>query len=318
MSDREIALFFKKSSAGSVCGRFLEDQLNRDMEIPRKRIPWIKYFFQFLLPGFLISMKATAQGKVKVMEEETNVAVKNPKLLKNNKSTKYTGSECTITQGMVAPLIIAPIPPEPSTVHGKVVDENDTPVPFATVVLKGTINGTVADSNGVFSLNTEGSWDSIYLVASSVGFLPVQATVTKADAAASCAIVLRVASKSMGEVVIISPVPTHRKGMIMCVRSISAKYKIPGPVAQEHLKVYPNPIQVSSTVHIEWDKKEYGDHSLHLYTQSGQLVSRRDIYIDQETRVLSIDVPNVPAGSYFLRITNQQTNKSYSEKIIIQ
>src|SRR5215470_615046 len=91
MSDREIALFFKKSSAGSVCGRFLEDQLNRDMEIPRKRIPWIKYFFQFLLPGFLISMKATAQGKVKVMEEETNVAVKNPKLLKNNKSTKYTG-----------------------------------------------------------------------------------------------------------------------------------------------------------------------------------------------------------------------------------
>ena len=31
MSDREIALFFKKPSIGSVCGRFLEDQLNRDM-----------------------------------------------------------------------------------------------------------------------------------------------------------------------------------------------------------------------------------------------------------------------------------------------
>jgi hypothetical protein len=38
-SDREIAMFFKKPSTGSVCGRFMEDQLNRDIEIPKKRIP---------------------------------------------------------------------------------------------------------------------------------------------------------------------------------------------------------------------------------------------------------------------------------------
>lgn len=66
MSDRQLAAFFKKP-AGSVCGRFQQDQLNRDIEIPRKRIPWIKYFFRFSLPAFLISMKAGAQiGKVAV------------------------------------------------------------------------------------------------------------------------------------------------------------------------------------------------------------------------------------------------------------
>lgn len=64
MSDREIAEFFKKSLGGSVCGRFMGDQLNRDIEIPKKRIPWVKYFFQFALPAFLISIKVNAQSKI--------------------------------------------------------------------------------------------------------------------------------------------------------------------------------------------------------------------------------------------------------------
>ena len=54
MSDREVAVFFKKPSTGSVCGRFMTDQLERDLEIPKKRIPWLKYFFQFVIPAFLV------------------------------------------------------------------------------------------------------------------------------------------------------------------------------------------------------------------------------------------------------------------------
>jgi hypothetical protein len=63
MTDNELAAFFKKPS-GSVCGHLRQDQLNRDLVIPRKRIPWIKYFFQFILPAFLFSARATAQGRV--------------------------------------------------------------------------------------------------------------------------------------------------------------------------------------------------------------------------------------------------------------
>jgi hypothetical protein len=76
MSDRQVAEFFKKPSTGSVCGRFMTDQLERDIEIPRKRIPWIKYFFQFAFPAFLVSIKASAQktpgGKsIKVATQDT-------------------------------------------------------------------------------------------------------------------------------------------------------------------------------------------------------------------------------------------------------
>ncbi|HMG68752.1 MAG TPA: T9SS type A sorting domain-containing protein [Chitinophagaceae bacterium] len=76
MSDREVAMYFKKPSTGSVCGRFMEDQLNRDVEIERKRIPWVKYFFQFAIPAFLASCDTRAQGKVNVVTESKIADVK--------------------------------------------------------------------------------------------------------------------------------------------------------------------------------------------------------------------------------------------------
>jgi len=55
MTDTQLAAFFKKPSTGSTCGHFLGDQLDRKITIPRKEVPWIKYFFQFTLPLFLAS-----------------------------------------------------------------------------------------------------------------------------------------------------------------------------------------------------------------------------------------------------------------------
>jgi hypothetical protein len=63
MADSQVAAFFRKKTTGSVCGRFLTEQLNRPMDIPKKRIPWIKYFFQFTLPLFITSLRAGAQQK---------------------------------------------------------------------------------------------------------------------------------------------------------------------------------------------------------------------------------------------------------------
>lgn len=72
MSDQQIIAFFRKPATGSVCGRFQDNQLNRDLALPKKRIPWVKYFFQFTLPAFLLTMKATAQAqKRKVKVEST-------------------------------------------------------------------------------------------------------------------------------------------------------------------------------------------------------------------------------------------------------
>lgn len=67
MTDEQLVQFFKKRK-DNVCGRFTSDQLNTDIPIPAKRIPWLKYFFQITIPAFLFSSKIMAQGKVKVQE----------------------------------------------------------------------------------------------------------------------------------------------------------------------------------------------------------------------------------------------------------
>ena len=51
MSDRQLVDFFKKPKE-NVCGRFNDDQLDREILMPRKRIPWFKYFFSIHLASF--------------------------------------------------------------------------------------------------------------------------------------------------------------------------------------------------------------------------------------------------------------------------
>ncbi|MGZ5248504.1 MAG: T9SS type A sorting domain-containing protein, partial [Flavitalea sp.] len=59
----------------NICGRFYADQLERDILIPRKRIPWVRYFFQFTWPAFVLLLKSCGQltatkGKVVVKTEQ--------------------------------------------------------------------------------------------------------------------------------------------------------------------------------------------------------------------------------------------------------
>src|SRR5687767_10861683 len=76
MSDAQLAAFFKKPSNESGCGHFYQHQLDRNIEIPKKRIPWLRYFFQFALPAFFASTRATAQGSINV--EKANTAISSP------------------------------------------------------------------------------------------------------------------------------------------------------------------------------------------------------------------------------------------------
>src|SRR5215212_5849572 len=59
-------------------------------------------------------------------------------------------------------------------ITGKVSDDKGNPVPFASVIVKGTKNGVAADATGFFSINAnEGS----VLTITGVGFKPTDVTV---------------------------------------------------------------------------------------------------------------------------------------------
>src|SRR5947209_305291 len=57
MNDNEIIQFFSRTK-GSVCGRLTDKQLSKDLVLPPKSIPWIKYFFRFTFPAFILSLKS--------------------------------------------------------------------------------------------------------------------------------------------------------------------------------------------------------------------------------------------------------------------
>ncbi len=59
-TDSQLGDFFKKHPQ-NVCGMFYTDQLNRNIPIPKKTLPWLKYFFTITLPAFLVSYKSFGQ-----------------------------------------------------------------------------------------------------------------------------------------------------------------------------------------------------------------------------------------------------------------
>ena len=66
-------------------------------------------------------------------------------------------------------------------------------------------------------------------------------------------------------------------------------------------RTYPNPIKGATTLNLEWNQTETGNYFLQLITSDGQLIHSRKLWIDAEAKVLSLEVPAVSAGNYFLR-----------------
>jgi TonB-dependent SusC/RagA subfamily outer membrane receptor len=84
------------------------------------------------------------------------------------------------------------------------------------------------------------------------------------------------------------------------------------------LKVFPNPVQSGSALNVGFNKLEEGYYKLQIINQSGQSIHQQKIWIDADARLLSIDVPLLTAGSYFLVLANKKTGKKFTEKLIVQ
>jgi hypothetical protein len=83
-------------------------------------------------------------------------------------------------------------------------------------------------------------------------------------------------------------------------------------------KVFPNPAVSGGSLNIEVIKAEEGYYEFQLNGLSGQSFQKQDIWIDAEARLLNINIPPVAAGNYFLSLTNKESGKKFTEKIIIQ
>lgn len=301
MSDAQLIAFFKKPSTGSVCGRFYNDQLERDFEIPRKRIPWLRYFFQFAIPVFLTGLKSYSQGKSFIKE-------------------KNDSSVCTnINSGEIIVMGQRAIPVEKNEILGKVVDENGIGIPFATIIMKGTRNGVACDSAGNFYLRIPGKQTPVSLVASSVGYETAELFVNDLSNQSQLIILKPISTVNNGVVVV--GYGSVRKGYVTgAMWTIERTYlqKVRDYFINDSIKVFPNPAKTGNQIKIEWRKAPADEYKIDLYNLQGQLIKSSLARIENEVNVFAFQIPIITPGSYLLQMTNKKSGKKHAEKIIIQ
>jgi len=299
MSDSQLIAYFKKPSTGSMCGRFYNDQLERDFEIPRKRLPWVKYFFQLVIPVFLTGCKSYSQGE--------------PILKKNNASV------CTDTSSNEAVVFGNSISLIRNEILGKVIDENGKGIPYASVIIKGTRDGVSCDSAGNFYLRITEKKKQISLVASCIGYETAE-SVINAGSNLSQAIMLKAGISLNNEVVVIAMGYT-RKGSVTGAMSVvkkSYRQRVKDYFVKDSVNIFPNPAKAGNEIKIEWKKADAGDHVIDLYNSQGLQIQSTATKIEAETTILSFRLPLITPGIYILRLTNKKTGKKHVEKIIIQ
>ena len=357
MSDSQLAAFFKKpilisskdgEKEASVCGRFYDDQLDRDIEIPKKRIPWVKYFFQFALPAFLISIKTSAQSKAKIRQPMVRV-----ERIKNKDSVPVVDMSALLAKSPVnvrlsdePSLPLARMNTEMIAVaggisiryasrrdqknssagkrvwlEGRVIDADDEPIPFASIMIKGKNVGVSADSNGVFSFGRIALVKEIVMQVSSVGFKPLKVTIDKQTDFDNLVIRLQSANELPG--VVVQTYGLVRRtvvtgGVTSCRKltpwSVNNEEKLPLTAT-----LYPNPVQRSGSFYIAVDNAKDELMQLSIIGMNGNIVLNRTETIRKGFNRIQVNVqPSWAAGIFVMQLLNEKGEVVKSEKLIVQ
>jgi hypothetical protein len=300
--------------------------LDRSIEIPKKRIPWVKYFFQFTLPALLVSAKATAQGNVRaklVSAQQSSPVCSNSNVVPRVVGPK-SGNRTIVGDTVFfdeKPAIDTKSVLHPGEyISGIVLDEEDRPIPYASVIIKGTKNGMMADSMGTFRLEMPVSDGMMVLDITSAGFegkeLPIglETDLTKE-------MVIRLDKKSLEGVTVVVYGSTRVRmvtgSVVMAQKNdlnvIKTQADIPSMI-----KVYPNPVVSGTNINVGCQKLKEGYYNLQLANQAGQQVLNKQAWIDSGMQVLNIEIPHIATGIYFLKLTNKETSKRFTQKIIVE
>lgn len=328
MSDHELAQFFKKpilsqSKEGSVCGRFMTEQLHRDIEVPKKRTPWLKYFFQMALPALFLT-KASAQqtkvGKAAVNDTDTT----NMKVINDNRILGLVLP--TIFSGRTDTTIIESPITRQKTIKGKVTDEKGEAIPFATITEINTGNSIVADVKGMFSFDVKSSLGNL-LVASG-GYEAQKLCIAELGVFTEVKLAINnqageIATSSAGTYIkgeiagdLGSRGPVKKEPVVETDEIIQRDIEVPAD--RNRFYIYPNPIKSGGNISAGVHLLEEGYYTVQFTNQSGQVVLQKEIWIDSAAKVLNIDAPVTAAGNYFITLVSKKTARKFTEKIIIQ
>lgn len=317
LSDRQILEYFSKQK-GNTCGRFRDDQLNRPLDNQQAKAK-ISLWKWFMTVGFGIwfSNKAVSQkGKVQT---------------KCDSKTQPQDMQDVITVGMVLPAEDAePVyRPTHKNLHikGTVVNNANEPLAGASISLNGKAY-KVSANDGTFSINVKVpiSKDSVELSFSSIGYETRKLKVLSANKK-DMLVEMTPKAIELKEVVVTGygtqgKVCVTTSGAVLMVRSTtftqvadSVKRFTDKVLGKASFNTYPNPVMKGRFVNITM--KEEGTYSLQLFSNASQLISSQKINA-LRNQVFQLQISSsLASGIYYIRMVNEQTGKSYTDKVVV-
>ena len=152
--------------------------VHRSMTIQKEsRWPWLKYFFQFTLPAFLISMKAQGQEATRKTNDTVQVHATSNQVKGLSSHSPYL------------------------TIRGRVVAPDGSGIAAATVETRGDSKPILTDQDGYFSVN----WPkdkNLVLFVSCIGCKPVRKKIKEMYRMQHVVLQVKMNWAVMGEVII--------------------------------------------------------------------------------------------------------------------
>jgi hypothetical protein len=295
MSDEQLLQFFK-SRHENTCGRFHSDQLNKSIPIPSKKIPWVRYFFQFTLPALLLSYKTTAQH---LMKSCFSVPVE------SRAHTSALGKSDFKLK-----------------VRGTITDRKAIPIRFASVLIRGTRTGVAADSMGRFTLSVP--FKGAELEVSALGYENslVKINAGQTDTVLNIQLTENVYTCS-NEVIVTAT--GKRRGCYIAgavVIGKSRRYQradsITKPITVLADKIFPNPATRNGTIAIRWKNPVENNFQFEISNSIGQIVQTGTIQTSKSTRQSVINLNLRSAGIYFIHLMSSTGTNKQVLKLVVQ
>jgi len=324
MSDQQI-LNYLSNQSGKLCGRFDSEQLQRPL-VETKMAKKKSWWMALTMPLLFLSERSHAQKNIVGNKHMSIRTAPRKNILVGDVSTKITADtlvEPTIRQPEIMGKLIYQ-PANEITVTGKVVDENDEPVAFATIEEKGAHKSVAADEEGKFSIKIRADSSMAVLEVSCVSFQPIEKQVLLTYGDQEIIVCMSAHTALLADVQVTSrtsPFLEGRLGGISVCRKISTIKKIDTTVRKaakiSSFKIYPNPAPKSGIINLEITRAGY--YEFQLINNKSRLLAVDEINVSAEKSTATVQLPpNAASGIYYVRLTDEHDKKEFTEKLIIQ
>ncbi len=281
MSDTAMFEFFKDRQAGSVCGRFMNDQLKRDIKATRKRSPWLPFVFKVTLPALLLGSKAMAQGApAKAVPDTVQVPY----------------------QKIGKPVLSEPM----RLIKGILRDEEGNIISNAHITSSHDLAEVTTDEYGRFELSVPRRLREITF--SIEAFMFERQSITQKFSSNKRTARLSLTMKNRQEEIIM--------GMIAFPGKYETKKE---PVCETDfpLRVYPNPVAAGQKVWIKTDSLQQDNYTAQLLDQAGVVRYQQVLQIDGKNNAIEMSIPRLIAGNYLLTLTAAANGRRRSSQIVL-